>query len=352
VSTQGKSVDLDPAASAFLAAYIEAKIKIKEWQEKADIAAEQVKAALGDCEIGLVNGREAIKWTFVESRSLDITKARNLLPAELVEQLETGKSFTPIHTSLFIGNRRMTFNAPGNDALALADHIRGIIQNRSANAPRSKQKKIGLSEVGEPCVRRLSYKLMDWTITNKNTDPWASISGTAIHAWLAETFQAEGKRYLVEHPVKVTEELSGTCDLFDKQEGMVIDHKCVGSTSMKARKSGGMTDQQRIQINLYGLGMENLGHKVKKVALAFYPLGGRLDGLYTIVEDYSKATAMAAIERLDNSRTLLWQLDPENNPNHWELIPATKSRSCLYCPFFLPGSTNLSRGCPGTSDAQ
>ena len=89
VSTQGKSVDLDPAASAFLAAYIEAKAKIKEWEEKANVAAEQVKAALGDCEIGKVNGREAIKWTFVEARALDIKKARTMLPAELIEQLET-----------------------------------------------------------------------------------------------------------------------------------------------------------------------------------------------------------------------------------------------------------------------
>jgi hypothetical protein len=63
-------------------------------------------------------------------------------------------------------------------------------------------------------------------------------------------------------------------NLFDIQEGMVIDHKCVGSASMKKRKTEGMTNQQRVQITLYGLGMENLGHKVNKVALAFILLGG------------------------------------------------------------------------------
>jgi len=82
-------VDLDPTASAFLSAYIEAKIKMKEWQEKADIAAEQVKAALGDAEIGLVNGRESVRWTTVETTRIDAKKCRELLPADIVARIES-----------------------------------------------------------------------------------------------------------------------------------------------------------------------------------------------------------------------------------------------------------------------
>lgn len=82
-------VDLDPTAAAFLVGYIEAKAKIKEWTEKADMMAEQVKSALGDSEIGLVNGREAIRWTTVESRRLDTAKIRELLTDEQVSLLET-----------------------------------------------------------------------------------------------------------------------------------------------------------------------------------------------------------------------------------------------------------------------
>ena len=91
MSTQinAQMVDLDPAASAFLSAYIEAKAKIKEWQEKADIAQEQVKSALGDAEVGLVNGREAVRWTTVESSRIDTKKIRELLPEDLVAKLET-----------------------------------------------------------------------------------------------------------------------------------------------------------------------------------------------------------------------------------------------------------------------
>ena len=239
------------------------------------------------------------------------------------------------------------FTAPGDEASALADHIRTVIANRSANAPRSKQRAVGLSEIGEACVRRTAYKLLDWEKTNKNTDPWPSISGTAIHAWLAEAFEGEGDRYLVEHPVKVNDELGGTADLFDIERGMVIDHKCVGATSMKSRKKDGMTHQQRVQINLYGVGLENAGYTVKIVALAFYPLGGRFDGMHTIVEDYNRDLALAAIARFNDTQTLVWQLDPENTPANWDLIPQTPSRMCIYCPFYLPGSTDLSAGCPG-----
>jgi len=82
-------VDLDPAAAAFLSAYIEAKAKMKEWQEKADIAAEQVKASLGDAEIGLVNGRESVRWTSVETTRIDAKKCRELLPADIVAKIES-----------------------------------------------------------------------------------------------------------------------------------------------------------------------------------------------------------------------------------------------------------------------
>lgn len=243
------------------------------------------------------------------------------------------------------------FTPLGDDASALADRIKLVVNNRSANAPRSQQKRIGLSEIGEVCIRKTSYKLLDWEKTNPSTDPWASISGTAIHSWLASAFEELPDQYLVEHPVKVTDELGGTADLFDITNKMVIDHKCVGATAMKSRKKDGMTHQQRVQCNLYALGFENEGYEVEKVALAFYPLGGRLDGLHTIVEPYNRQLALDAIQRLEDTQVLLWQLDPEGNPQNWDLIPKTPTRACSYCPWFLPFSTDGSKGCSGEENA-
>jgi predicted phage-related endonuclease len=81
-------VDLDQEAQLFLNAYIEAKEKIKEWSEKADLASEQVKAAMGRSEIGLVNGREAVRWTTVESARIDVKKIRELLTPEEIENIQ------------------------------------------------------------------------------------------------------------------------------------------------------------------------------------------------------------------------------------------------------------------------
>lgn len=88
VQINEKMIDLDATAAAWLEAYIEAKAKMKEYAEKADRAQEQVKAALGDCEIGLVNGRESIRWTTVESRRVDVTKLRSLLPPQVLDLVE------------------------------------------------------------------------------------------------------------------------------------------------------------------------------------------------------------------------------------------------------------------------
>ena len=81
--------ELDANAQAFLMGYIEAKAKVKEWSEKADIYAEQIKAQLGDAEIGLIGGKESVRWTSVTSERVDVTKLREKLGAELLQPFMT-----------------------------------------------------------------------------------------------------------------------------------------------------------------------------------------------------------------------------------------------------------------------
>jgi hypothetical protein len=244
-----------------------------------------------------------------------------------------------------------TFASPVTPEQALKDRITNVIRAKSVNSPRSKVVRIGPSEIGDPCLRKLSYKLLEVPKTNSFSDPWPSVSGTAIHAWLAEAFEADNgdADWLVEHRVEARPGLSGTLDLFDRTNGIVIDHKCVGATSMKDRKANGPTEQQIIQLNIYGYGLEQQGHKVNKIALAFYPLGGMLTGLYTWVGEYNKDVAIEAMLRLDSTVELIAMLDPEAHPERWEIVPASTSRNCTFCPWFVPGSDNLSTGCPGGS---
>ena len=92
-------IELHEAGNAWLLAYKEAKQKIKEWTEKADIAQEQIKSMLGDAEIGLINGKESVRWTTVESRRLDVKKAREILPPQIIdiiEVLSTSRRFTVV----------------------------------------------------------------------------------------------------------------------------------------------------------------------------------------------------------------------------------------------------------------
>jgi hypothetical protein len=244
-----------------------------------------------------------------------------------------------------------SFASPVTPEQALKDTITNVIRKKSASSPRSKVVNIGPSEIGDPCLRKLAYKMVQVAKVNDYSDPWPSVSGTAIHAWLAEAFEADNSDadWLVEHRVEVRKGLAGTLDLFQRSSGTVIDHKCVGATSLKARKADGPTEQQVVQLNIYGYGLELQGHEVNKIALAFYPLGGMLTGMHTWIGDYDKDVAISAMLRLDSTVELLAMLDPEEHPERWELVPASTSRGCTYCPWFMPGATDLSTGCPGGS---
>jgi len=240
------------------------------------------------------------------------------------------------------------FKAPATPAKQLEQRIARIIRNSDSNKPRSLQVNIGPSEVGEPCLRKLAYKLIQVPKVNEFSDPWPAISGTAIHEWLASAFgETNDGDWLVEHRITARPGLSGTVDLFDVANGIVIDHKCVGATSMKARKLEGPTHQQLVQLHIYAYGLEQQGHEVKQVALAFYPLGGMLSGLHVWVGDYNEQIALDAMSRMDDLITLLTAADVEENPENWKVIPIEPSRTCNYCPWYTPDSDDLTKGCAG-----
>lgn len=242
----------------------------------------------------------------------------------------------------------MTFTAPQTPAKQLEFRIANVVRAASHRAPRSQQVRLGPSEIGDPCVRKLSYKLLEVEKLNTFSDPWPSISGTAIHAWLAEAFgTADVGDYLIEHKVTARPGLSGTVDLYEVATGTVIDHKCVGQTSMKKAKLDGPTHQQKVQINIYAYGLKQQGYDVKKVALAFYPLGGMLTGLHCWIDDYDEQIALDAMNRQDDILSLLNVIDVEANPENWSLIPIAPSRNCNFCNWHDPSATDVSKGCAG-----
>jgi hypothetical protein len=234
----------------------------------------------------------------------------------------------------------------------LDSRIQRIVREAAAGSSRSMQRAIGPSEIGEECERRLVYKLMDMDESNTTGDPWPSIVGTATHVWLADAFRAENERlgwdrYLVERRVHMTDGISGTCDLFDATTKTVIDHKVLGTTSLSKVKKEGPSERYRVQLHLYAYGYDREDIDVDAVALACYPRGGWLDGLYTWTEPYRPEVAEAALDRLAKWTQVAYLLDLENHPERWSMVAPKSGPGCTFCPWWTPGKAVTEHGCPG-----
>lgn len=222
-----------------------------------------------------------------------------------------------------------------------------LVHDASANHPRSRQKAIGPSEIGEPCARKLGYKFLEVPKTNDSTDPWASFVGTAVHAKLEEVVVGWGERnqserFLVEQIVYLPgTSIKGSCDLFDTETGTVIDYKIIGVGPMREYKRN-IPEYYRVQVQLYGLGLESAGHKVENVAIAFFPRSGFLTDLFVHTEKYDPEIARAALARLGKVESAAEILGDASK------LPAQPSRRCTFCPFYDPTVTEATaKSCPG-----
>lgn len=88
VETDKGVVDFDVNTAAWLEQYKNALAKIKEQQEVADIARAHIESALGENQIGMFLNKPVVRWSIVESRRFDTKRAREILPAQVVEALE------------------------------------------------------------------------------------------------------------------------------------------------------------------------------------------------------------------------------------------------------------------------
>lgn len=242
----------------------------------------------------------------------------------------------------------MTAFSPLYDsAQQYAMELQGVITRAGVWAPRSQQIAIGPSELGHECSRYLAYKTLDWEQPNKQSSgSWPAQMGTAIHSYLEHIFkQVPGAK--TEWRVNIRQGLGGTIDLYDEDEGGIVDWKTAGVTSMKKYRSEGGTARQWVQQDTYGLGVENTGKPINWVALAFIPTAGSISDMLFIRKPWDRDNALRALQRIDTLVMLLAILDVENNPKMWEHIPAAPDKNCGWCPFYKPFSTDLAIGCPG-----
>lgn len=223
-----------------------------------------------------------------------------------------------------------------------------VIFNAVVNAPRSLQKKIGPSEIGTDCVRCLARKMMGvekYEVEGIGSMPWLPTIGTAVHAFLEEIFAKENEqkgvvRWLIETRLPIGQigdmDITGSCDLFDKETGTVIDHKVVGTTKLKSLPKKGPGNTYRIQAHLYGYGWRKLGLEVNEVAVKFYPRNDiSLNSGYFWYEKYDEEIALKALERANEIYRQASEAKEAGKLNEFLKVCAT-SEDCFSCSDYPP----------------
>lgn len=237
--------------------------------------------------------------------------------------------------------------------LAFHAELLDVIKHASVNAPRSLQKELGPSEAGDPCERKLGYKL--WEVEapmrppSRNNDMWKANVGTAIHSYLEDAF-GSNRDFLTEHRVTVgawydgkkSHVLQGKCDLFHIPKGMVIDFKTTSVAMMEDYARGKLPEVYRVQSHLYGQGYANEGYDVRKVALFFLPRDNDLNISTSVlhIEDFDPSIARAALARLES-------IAEKSKDGDFAAL-ATASSYCTRCPWFVSGAKKPNEGrCAG-----
>lgn len=228
------------------------------------------------------------------------------------------------------------------DAHNLCLDLREMIRIGDAAMPRGQQKRLGPSEVGHPCARKLAFGLMDVPQIGGYNDPLAALIGTAFHNWLdwaagQANLSIGRQRWLAERKVTIRPGLSGTCDLYDCDTFTAIDHKVPGATRFKHYTTKGPSWTYRGQAHLYGAGYIAAGFPVKNVAIHFIPRAdARLHHTQVWMEPYNQGIVDWILNRIDGVETLIELLHLRDNPAGFQQIPATPDEDCRLCPWWNP----------------
>jgi len=188
---------------------------------------------------------------------------------------------------------------------------------------RSNQVEIGPSSIGG-CRRKVWHSINQTPETNHDTEGLAAILGTFIHAGISEAIKREdpfGDNFLIEQEF-THEGMKGHVDLFIKDQGLVVDWKTTTKKNLRYFPS----EQQRMQVQIYGWLLENNGYPVNEVSLVVIPRDGQMGEIRAHVEAYDQTIAKAGIAWLAEVRASEEAPAPEKYASY----------CALYCEFFDP----------------
>lgn len=157
--------------------------------------------------------------------------------------------------------------------------LKSVAVNYANRLPRNVQRHLGPSELGHECDRLLIAKMSGYKMHSDNhiTDPWASMVGTAIHAFLEQAFDWDNKDKLVARAYKERwktetkvcpdpqslQSHPGTADLYDADTFTLVDHKGL-SLSTAIPTPSGWTTMGQLQAGDTVLGADGKPCKVTR----------------------------------------------------------------------------------------
>lgn len=255
----------------------------------------------------------------------------------------------------------VNFIEPGDEdpfTEMLKDQLSVVIQAHQQRHPRGHQVRIGPSEIGDPCDRRIGYRIAGTTAVSRPRDVWPSTVGVAVHTWLQEAFdtwsaETNTQEWLTEKTLHIEDFVEGHSDLYSTHFQTVIDWKTMGPDVMRKTRKEGPDPGYVIQAQVYGYGYEQAGFPVSRVALACLPRAGWLKDMYLWVAPYERLVALNALNRLSGIATQILSLDilTESHGHRWEQVTATPSDRCGWCPMYDPNRDPDrgadEHGCPG-----
>jgi hypothetical protein len=198
---------------------------------------------------------------------------------------------------------------------------------------------------------------------NRLHDPWASIVGTAIHAYLEQAFTWDSEyglnpgRWIAEQRVTpdpgAAQPHPGTADLYDHTYRCTIDHKAQSEAVRARLRRNGPPFSYFIQLLLYAVGYMMLGLPVERIVLVSWPrTKSDLSDIFAWEKIITADDLRLVLEVLEKTevRERLAKYIAAGEVSFWD-IPATPSdEDCQYCIFFNPAALEdrTSKGCPGT----
>ena len=182
----------------------------------------------------------------------------------------------------------------------IAKMLVGSLAAHDSQRDRSIQVDVGPSSIGD-CKRRVWMHLTDAPKVNE-TDSLAAIMGTFIHSGIAESIKREdpfNDNFLIEQEFSI-EGLRGHVDLYIKDRKQVVDWKTTKVKSLRYFPS----EQQRMQVQVYGYILEKNGYPVEKVSLLALARDGGFDDIREHTEAYDPEMAERGIEWLNEVKEM------------------------------------------------